>query len=168
VRYYLTSGRAATELIVPAHREDRFRLVRGLRDSFRDKTVSTALDRFAASSDRLLRSARRNAGGDPARALAQLARNPPADLVPVARFFGDRFERAHLDPGERMVRQEIWYGTAPLPTEADPGSERLNALRRYYAGPTFAPVGQHAAEARYGAIEREADIVWALLYVHEP
>jgi hypothetical protein len=168
VRYHVAPGRVATELILPAHREDRVRLVKGVADSFRDKAVSTALDRFTSHSTRIMQEAQRDDDLDPSRALARLARNPPPDLVPVVRFFGDRFAGTQLGPGERIVRQEVWYGLAPLPADADPGSERLEALRRYYAGPSLATAAPYPAAARYGATEREADIVWTLIYVHEP
>ena len=55
VRYYVASGDPgtpgrslwiATELVMPAHREDRIRLLQSFRDSNRDKAVAIALDNF--------------------------------------------------------------------------------------------------------------------------
>jgi hypothetical protein len=168
VRHFVTPGGVASELILPAHREDQVRLAKGLRDSFRDKTVSTAFERFVVESERRFRQARRDKGLDPARATALVARNLPSDLVPVVRFFGDRFARAHLSAGERIVRQEVWYGRAPLATDGGARPERMEVLQRYYRGAIFGPPGQDTAAARFGDTEREADIVWTLFYVHEP
>jgi hypothetical protein len=167
VRYYVgprgaSGGGAAgavwqaTELIQPAHREDRIRLLQSYRDSFRDKAMAIALSRF-----------RRNRDADlirPDTTSAEL----PNDLAPIARYFARGFERRNLRPDERVVRAEIWYGEAPMPP---PGSDfdsarteaRWAVLRTYYQGPVENHFGRPVYPV-YHNVENEADIAWVLEY----
>jgi len=167
VRYYVgprddagqTAGGTpwtATELVLPAHREDRVRLFQAYRDSFRDKAMTVALQRFHRNrDDRLIK---------PDTASAEL----PDDLAPIGRYFARRFERQALRPNERIVRMEIWYGVAPM---APPGTTpdraradaRQSALREYYAGPIPNHFGRPVYPV-YHAGEEESDITWVLEY----
>jgi hypothetical protein len=146
----------ATELILPAHREDQIRFLQSYRDSYRDKALAVALERFQRARDVDL--VRRDTTS------AEL----PDDLAPVARYFARRFERVTLRPDERVLRTEIWYGTAPIPP---PGSTpdptlteaRWAVLREYYGEPVQNHVGRPTYPV-YHRVEREADISWVLDY----
>jgi len=146
----------ATELVLPAHREDEVRLFRGYRDSFRDKAMTTALQRFQRNRDaNLLR---------PDTSSTEL----PSDLAPIGRYFARRFERDVLQPDERVLRTEIWYGVAPMPppgaTLDRPVTEaRLSVLRGYYEGPVQDHFGRPVYPG-YHSTEGEADIFWVLEY----
>lgn len=159
VRYYIqpASGPVwvATELVGPAHREDRVRGLQSFRDSYRDKDLVISLSNFY---NRRKREAIR-----PDTRPEEL----PDDLAPIGRYFAHRFART-LAPGEHIVRTEVWYGTAATPS---PGqvidrvmlAERIAALQDYYEG----PVEQHVnvpPVPSYHAGEREADIQWVLEY----
>jgi len=170
LRYYVESQadgpRArwmATELVMPAVREDRVRLAAGFRGAYRDKLVSAAVTRFRAKRDRRL-----VAPDTRPQAL-------PDDLAPIVRYFARRFAQRSLGPAERVGRVEVWHGTAPNPppgVRADPNASeaygtRLSALQDYYSG----PVETRTAVPRYSpyhALEREADIRWLLEYFEEP
>ena len=165
VRYYVaqlgsdgkpgSAAWSATELVLPAHREDQIRLLNAYRDSARDKAMTIALSRF-----------RRNLGeeaGRPDTTSAEL----PVDLAPIGRYFARRFQREVLRPDERIVRIETWFGWAPIPpqgTSPEPArGARLAVLREYYAG----PIQLHFRTSEYpeyGAAETEADITWVLEY----
>jgi hypothetical protein len=167
VRYYVGLDRAtgqngqdaswtATELVLPAHREDRVRLVQGYWDAFRDKAMTSALARFdSGRSDRL---------NEPNTKSADL----PDDLAPIARYFARRFQRDVLRPDERVVRTEIWYGVAPMPRPGElPDSRRVEdrqaLLRRYYEGPVENHFGTPVVPP-YHSAQVEADITWYLEY----
>ena len=163
VRYYvgqrangLRPEWTATELVLPAHREDELRVFHGYWDAFRDKAMTSALQRFhTARSNKLLR-------GDTTSA------ELPDHIAPIGRYFARRFERSALRPDERVLRTEIWYGVAPMPRAGETASarqvdERHAVLREYYAG----PVENHYIEAsypQYHIVETEADIDWYLEY----
>jgi hypothetical protein len=148
----------ATELIMPAYREDemRLRLFGAYRDSFRDKAMSVALQRFRGNRDqRLLR---------PDTTSAEL----PDDLAPIGRYFASRFEREALGPDERILRTDIWYGAAPIPPpgtipDRDATDRRWSVLREYYDGPVEDHFGRPVYPV-YHAGETEADITWILEY----
>jgi hypothetical protein len=146
----------ATELVLPAHREDEVRLVRGYWDAFRDKAMTSALGRFHQSFDPKLIK--------PETKSAEL----PDHLAPILRYFARRFERTALRSDETILRSEIWYGTAPMPAPgetAEPGrvEARHDALREYYQGPVEDHFGRPVYPV-YHAGQREADILWVLEY----
>jgi hypothetical protein len=168
-RYYIQPGTQASEsrrwiaseLVMPAHREDRVRLVRSYRDSYQDKAIAIALETFY----------RRRAS-----ALIRPNTRPdelPNDLAPIGRYFARLFERRVLaGTAQRIIRTEVWVGSAPSP---DPGGSmdrtarltRLAALQAYFDGPveqrlTVPPFPP------YHAGEQEADIQWVLEYYEQP
>jgi hypothetical protein len=146
---------AATELVMPAHREDRVRLAQSFRDSYRDKAIAIAVEEF------LRRPEHDGVARDRTTAAV------PDDLAPVARYFAAQFARRHLRAGERIVRTEVWVGAAPLrdehPTNASRTVERRAVLLDYYAGPI-----EHRfrvpPHAQSHAADEEADITWVLEY----
>lgn len=167
VRYYVgprngdveTSDRrvwTATELVLPAHREDQVRLVQAYRDSYRDKAMTVALGRFhrRRTTDLIKQDT----------TSAEL----PDDIAPIGRYFARRFDRRALGPDERIVRVEIWYGIATMPL---PGGtldraivdRRLSVLRDYYEAPIENHFG-HRVPPVYHGLESEADITWVLEY----
>jgi hypothetical protein len=162
VRYYVGSGSngrpawAATELVLPAHREDQVRVVAGYWDAYRDKAMTSALARF--------HEARTNALLRPDTTSAEL----PDHIAPIGRYFKRRFEREWLKPDERVLRTEIWYGFATMPGPGQTRSpkqveDRQAILRAYYGG----PVEDHLvapAYPPYHVAETEADITWVLEY----
>ena len=165
VRYYVRSpaGRewVATELVLPANREDRTRTFQSFRDSYRDKALGVAIGRFYDRRRRELIA--------PNTRPEQL----PTDLAPIARYFSREFARTHLAGGnERVVRTEVWVGTAPIPRlgdeldEAD-RLERAVVLQAYYDGPIEQRINVPLYPP-YHAGEREADIGWVLEYYEEP
>jgi hypothetical protein len=165
VRYYVQpeQGRlwAATELVLPAHREDRLRTVQSFRDSYRDKALAVAMGRFYERRKAELIK--------PDTRPEQL----PEDLAPVARYFAKRFTQRHLaGGGERVIRAEVWVGTAPIPRlgvapDADARLERAVILQTYYDGPIEQRLNVPELPP-YHAGEREADIAWVLEYYEEP
>jgi hypothetical protein len=164
VRYYVNppSGRTwtATELVLPSNREDRVRTFQSFRDSYRDKALAMAMSRFYTR-----RKADLIAPGTRPEQL-------PTELAPVARYFSREFARTHLASGaERIVRTEVWAGTAPIPPlgeEADSGDrlDRAVALENYYDGPIEQRINVPTYPP-YHAGEREADIDWLLEYYEE-
>ena len=165
IRYYVQPERgrlwAATELVLPTNREDRVRAVQSFRDSYRDKALAVALGRFyeRRKADLIKPDTR--------------SEQLPQDLAPVARYFAKRFTLRHLaGAGERVIRTEVWVGTAPIPklgTAADTEMrlERAVVLQTYYDGPIEQRLNVPAYPP-YHAGEREADISWALEYYEEP
>ena len=136
----------AHELVFPLEREDRVRLLH----DFRDKAVVSAIESFF-----LMRRE-----GTPG------AEN---DFKPLVRYFKSQYHDKHLLGGERIMRTDVWYGTAAIAPrganrDPDASASRLEALSRYYDG-----TDQEAfAGARYPRLdseEREADIVWTLAYI---
>lgn len=164
VRYYIRPERGstwvATELVRPAHREDRVRLVRSFRDSYQDKALEIAITNFRAG-----RNSRLIQANTPWTSL-------PDDLAPVGRYFARRFERTYLTSGgQRIVRTEVWVGAAPNRQSGrvlDPGrlAERAAALQAYYDGPLEERV-YVPTHPPYHAVDREADIAWVLEYFEE-
>ena len=149
----------ATELVLPAHREDRLRLLASFHDSYRDKAVEIAMNTFSRKRARTLVR--------PDTRPAEL----PDSLAPVARYFARRFARAHLTGGERLVRVEVWSGTAPNPPFGSAATriavaERQARLGGYYDGPVVRRLGPMTYPP-YHAEEDEADIQWVLEYFEE-
>ena len=161
VRYYVqpAGGRpwTATELIGPAHPEDRIRLIQSFRDSFQDKALELATAGFNRN--------RRPEAIKPDSRPGDL----PGDLAPIGRYFARRFASARLrGPDERIVRTEVWIGTIDNPPPGQPPDEaarmtRWAALRAYEGG----PVEDHLRVRPYPpyhGVEEEADIRWVLEY----
>jgi hypothetical protein len=146
----------ATELILPAHREDRMRLVTSYWDSFRDKAVTSALQRFHSKRhDGLLK---------PDTKSSEL----PDDLAPIGRYFARRFQREALKADERILRTEIWYGVAPMPPpggtlDRSETEARARVLWNYYEGPVERRFGRPVYPL-YHILQWEADIRWYLEY----
>jgi hypothetical protein len=166
VRYYVGSSPipglpsrvtwTSTELVLPAHREDRIRAVQSFLDSSRDKALAIALDDFntklATYIDRQ----------------GRLPRELPDDLAPITRYFGRRFTRESLKSNERLLRTELWYAEVPNPVRGEALNPavveaRLAVLRTYYDGPVRGPASSYGTLA-YGSSEIEADIKWTLKY----
>jgi hypothetical protein len=164
-RYYVQSpgGRlwSATELVRPAHREDRVRLWQSYRDSYRDKAMAIAQAAFYRR--------RKPAQIAPDTQPSQL----PNDLAPIGRYFARRFQATALKEGnERIVRTEVWVGRAPTPGLGRPIDraalvERIATLQAYYEGPVEQRIRVPPFPPYHGG-EREADISWVLEYYEEP
>jgi hypothetical protein len=162
LRYYVarpnetSAGWTATELVFPEGRDDEVRLVRAYWTKPRDKSVFSALDSF-------LRRRKPSTVGtaiDP--------KELPTDLRPLCSYFGRRFQTRSLTAGERIVRTEVWFGTAQVPprgVQEDPSilDARLDVLRRYYDGPVEDHVPSGGGSP-IDAVERESDIAWLLEY----
>jgi hypothetical protein len=161
VRYFVRSaiGRewASTELVMPGHREDEIRVLKSYWDKHRDKAMLTAFEGYRR------RRARRLEGPE------AVTPDNVEYLTPIARFFSRRFA-AMLAPDERLIRVEVWYGTAPNRAPGQASSPvtglRSELLRGYFEGPVERFVGI-PAHAPYGAGEREADISWRMEYAED-
>jgi hypothetical protein len=164
IRYYVTSASGstwtATELVLPTNREDRVRTFQSYRDSYRDKALAVAVARFyeRRKADLVAPDTRPE----------QL----PNALAPVARYFSREFARKHLRSDERIVRTEVWHGTAPTTPfgkDADEGDrlDRAVALEAYYDGPIERRINV-PPPPQYHVAQREADITWILEYYEEP
>ena len=150
----------ASELVMPAHREDRVRLWQSYRDSYQDKAMEIALIGFQRR-----RKANTIAPGTKSTEL-------PDDFAPVARYFARRFEQRVLtEAGDKVVRIEVWVGNA----DADKFGEavdtkrlarRLEVLQSYYEGPVERRFNVPPYPP-YHAGETEADIQWILEYFEE-
>jgi len=165
VRYYIESegGRpwTATELVGPAHREDRIRLVSSFRDSFQDKALELAGEGFLRR--------RKPAAIAPGTRPNEL----PDDLAPVGRVFARRFANARLrNSAQRIVRTEVWVGTADnkafgSPVDRQGLADRRAALLEYADGPA-----EHRLRVPlyppYHGVQEEAGIRWVLEYFEEP
>jgi len=144
------SIRIFRELALPAQREDHVRLVH----AFRDKAVLNALEAFSVAQRR-----------------KEASEEVPPDLQPLAKYFRNRFQRDHLDPTERVVRTDVWFGQAaiPPPGERLPAGQRqsrIAALSAYWEGPF--ETARTLQPLKPGALQREDAIVWRLEYVDEP
>jgi hypothetical protein len=164
VRYYIQPPRGrrwvATELVLPTSREDRVRMLRSFRDSYRDKAFAIALENFY--------SRRKNSLVAPGTRSEQL----PTDLAPIARYFSREFTRTRLRAGETIVRTEVWVGTAANPAlgtrlAENDRIERSVVLQGYYDGPVEQRINVPEAPP-YHAGSREADITWLLEYFEAP
>ena len=163
-RYYIhpRQGRQwmATELVMPAHREDRVRLLQSYRDSHQDKAMEIALMGFER---------RRK---DSAIAPGTRPEELPDDLAPIGRYFARRFERGALaGSGDRIVRIEVWRGIAEThnfgeAVDTKKLSHRHEALEVYYEGPVERRLNVPPFPPYHGG-EVEADIQWILEYYEE-
>jgi hypothetical protein len=141
--------RVIQQLVYPARQEDQPQFVYEVRD----KAILVAI--------RALAHARRT---------KQVA--DPDDILALTRYFAKRYTTDYLTDGRTIVRTEVWYGVAPI---APPGqrlggdslASRLDALRTYYEGPVWAFIPR-GSPVTVGTLEREADIVWQLVYVDAP
>jgi hypothetical protein len=150
VDYYVRSQhsqrlRRIQELVYPMAREDR---VRVLHD-FRDKAIFNLLESYFASKGR-----------------PHPEKDAGEGLLPLVRYFTNRYRTEQQSDGETLVRTEIWYGRAPIPAPGravsdDAVQARLNVLSGYYLGPAPSAITPSSSLAP-GAQEREADIVWIL------
>ncbi|HYU80340.1 MAG TPA: hypothetical protein VEK56_15225 [Vicinamibacterales bacterium] len=166
VRYYVASPSrrtwTATELVHPTHRHDRVRLLRSFRDSYEDKAFDIAFSSFVTARDH-----GKPREIDPATRPEQL----PDDLAPIARYYGRRFRETQLLSDERIIRTEVWHGTAPIPPPGEQLSPvaldaRDTVLQRYYAGP-IEDRARDATKTPYHGAVQEADITWVLEYYEE-
>jgi hypothetical protein len=69
---------------------------------------------------------------------------------------------------ERIVRAELWYGTAPIAAPGESGEELLRARRQeilnlYYEGPREF-FGRTTTYPQFHAVQREGDITWFLKF----
>jgi hypothetical protein len=157
--YYAGAGSASDvmvvrELVFPADDETGVRFIH----RFRDKAIFNAAEAYFLRRDRI--ETRESPSSDAREA-----------LLPVAQHFTRQFRLSHLTEGSRMIRTEIWYGSAPIPF---PGKEppdrdllmRLTALDRYRDA-TVPPQRGALAPPAIGATQREADITWMLVDVEE-
>jgi hypothetical protein len=168
VRYYVGNSTrkdqdsmaawTATELVLPAYREDEIRFFRAYWGASRDKAMTSALNQFHNRRDKgLLR---------PDTTSAEL----PDSLAPIARYFARRFQREGLKPDERILRTEVWYGIAPMtPPRTTPNraqiDARLDEVRQYYNGPVLSHFPSPVHGPYYVAErEREGQIEWILEY----
>ena len=143
---------AHQELVFPADDESRPRWVH----QFRDKAIFNALENY------FLRLRREDDYQAPDASRVQ-------DLRPVARHFTNAFLRTHPRHAARLLRTELWHGTAPNPPPGNALAStilrarllRLEQYRREVAASTAvaAPV--------VGRREREADLVWTLVHVQD-
>jgi hypothetical protein len=163
-RYYVKpqQGRAytVTELVSPALREDRVRLVESYRASYQDKAVAIALAAFYAHRKATLIK--------PDTKSEQL----PNDLTPIGRYFARKYAARALEgTGAHIIRTEVWVGRAlspglGKPREASQYRERLAALQVYYDGPVEERLNVPPYPPYHGG-ENEADIQWLLEYFEE-
>jgi hypothetical protein len=149
------SGRRTivSELVLPAHPDDRMRL----RHDFRDKAIINALDAYLVRTV----SGDRRSGSAPGAA--------SNDLGPVVRYFRNQLRDRSPRGEQTIARTELWYGRAPIPPPGqslpdDTRNAREQALTAYAAGRAArdaSALEQHAL----GVEQREADIIWTLEYI---
>jgi hypothetical protein len=150
-----------SELVSPALREDRLRLVESYRASYQDKAIAIALGAFHTRRKKELIA--------PETRSEQL----PDDLVPIGRYFARKYARRWLEgSGARIVRTEVWVGKAISPGLGVPRDEashkqRSVALQAYYEGPIEERLHVPPYPPYHGG-ENEADIQWLLEYYEEP
>ena len=165
VRYYIGADRArprrmVTELVMPAGREDRVRLLGGYRDSYEDKAYAIALERFyrKRTPDLITPGTR--------------PEHLPNDLAPIGRYFAKEYAARGLSPSERILRIELWRGTVltPPPFQQPDEAQRIArqaVLLEYYQGPVDVRFNVPLIPP-YHAIDREGGIEWLLEYFEEP
>src|SRR5262249_1188598 len=139
--YVTTSGdrnpTVVREFIYPTLADDQIRVTY----TFRDKAVSTALERYLTAKSR---------GLNEQQALPNLA--------PVTRYFSARYMSAR--PSSSVTRTEFWYGVAPIPEPglmfpANVWKTRLDLVSDYHTGPWTTLYG--GPEPLVSTFESEAD-----------
>jgi hypothetical protein len=180
VRYYVGSTNVgawpswtATELVFPARNEARIRVLQAYRDSYRDKAMAIALQRFhdhVAARPQLAELESNERSDQISARSAVRSGELPDDLAPIARYFGRQFAHVRLGAQEHILRTDVWWGVAPnqppgASRRTDPG-ERQVVLQDYYEG-AIERLGRIAAYPSYHTLERESDIVWRLEYFEE-
>lgn len=154
LRYYVDSGgrtvETFSELVLPVGPDESSRYFRG-------KAIRNALDSYV----------KREFRETPLSADAAVAPEVYQYLVPVVRYYRDRFERWHPEMG-RVDRTEFWYGVARIPPRGQrhaPGvlERRAEALAAY--NPLRPASLPRAAAPRRGARAEDADIQWTLEYI---
>jgi len=136
-------------------------LIESYLDSYRDKALALAIAAFYRHrrAEQITPDARPD----------QL----PNDLAPIGRYFARTFQRRYLEgTGERIVRTEVWIGTAATPGLGQPVdraklAERTVALAPYWEGPVEQRL-RVPSRPPYHGLEREADIDWVLEYYELP
>jgi hypothetical protein len=149
--------RLLRELALPADDEARVRLLHQFRDKVMLNTLDNYFKEVAAASA---------SGGEP---FEPEAARRLRGLEPIVRYFASRLVRT-LRPGERLVRTELWNGEAPIPPpdqgwEREMRTVRLAALAPFRQGPAPVAASEVTRYQQRGAMEREADIRWLLVYV---
>jgi hypothetical protein len=161
LRYYVTSEgssllRVHRELIYPAHPEGQMRLFQSYSDSFRDKAIALALESYA---NVLVRERKRTSE-------AEALERAQQKLVPVIGAFARRFNERNLGQGERLIRADLWKGSAatgPPGHVTEPGTlaARRAILEAYDAETDLSLLSNKLPDV--GARLREVDIDWTLL-----
>ena len=138
-------------MVLPVGRDDRVRI----GHDFRDKAIVNLMSAFIDDQ--------RKPGA---------ATQHPDGFEPLVRYFTNRYRSRELSAGERILRTEVWWGSALIPP---PGQSlpqgmreaRLDALTRLYGGPSRSMLGLSVQHAR-GDLEHDADITWKLEFVDTP
>jgi hypothetical protein len=161
IRYYTkTPGshllRVHRELIFPAHPEGSTRVIKGYSDSFRDKAIELAFDTYFAR----VREEEKTVG------YAKAVERSEQELFPVIRPFARRYVARNLEPGERLLRAELWRGVVPNAppgeaTSSDVLAERLDMLQRYDAVTDLGLLPESELPELRSFI-RDADVEWVL------
>jgi len=147
----MTGVEIVDELLLPGAREYDVRGVQSFRDSYRDRAMNTAIDRFHQNAA--------SRGG--------VATGDVSDYEPIVAFFGRRL-RASLDSSRQLLRVEVWHGSAPsaMGGLSDAASIRWTVLEDYRQRANDRTARFSPAPPLF-AIEREADITWTLEFVRE-
>lgn len=169
MRYFVASPKGgssvlpafvATELIYPAGREDRVKLLQ-YQNAYRNKALSNAMDRFHVQyAAQLVRPRGDFMPGEAGRHLA-----------PLARYYTRRFTSGHLSNGERVVRAELWHGVAEngvagSAAEALRRASRQVRLQRFYDGPVEEPIQRQSMRPLMSE-DHDGDVTWALEHVEQ-
>ena len=144
------------QMVLPADPEQETRY----RHEFRDKAIMAALERHANGV--------RESGVDPQR--LDETSEARRFLRPIVRHFGWKLAQT-LGSDERVARTELWYGEAPIPPRGetvptDVIADRLAGLIPYQHKPNEVSGARPYRES--GAVERDGDLSWLLLYIDQP
>lgn len=147
------SLRVSSEVVLPVGPEESLRYFRG-------KAIRNALDTYLRKEYSHLGIAlERGEQPDPRLFM---------ELVPLVSYFAARYADRHLTPPARIVRTELWYGSAPIPPPGQRSSEtalaeRQKQLTAYEQRPPRT-ASRLVLKAR-GAVEQEAGIRWRLEHI---